>query len=410
MTLDLSTGRVLIVGAGQAGAELANALRQQGFNGSITMLGDETHLPYRRPPLSKTYLAGDATLESLLLKTQAGYERQNVDCRLGIGVERIDRAAKTVTLYDGTSLPYDKLALTTGGRVRKLSLPGAEHPNVHYVRNIDDIQRMQPQFVEGKKLVIVGGGYIGLEAASVGIKKGLQVTVIEAMPRVLQRVTVPEISAFYARVHAERGVDIRTGVGVHGFEGDATVETVVLADGQRIAADLVIVGIGLIPNTELAEAAGIEVANGIVVDAFCQTSDPDIVAAGDCTQHENRFYGRRMRLESVPNALEQGRVAAAALCGKPVPYAAVPWFWSDQYELKLQMVGLSEGYDQFVVRGDMASNTFIAFYLKDGVVISADAVSKPADFMVAKRLVGERVPVTAAQLQDDSTPLKALLG
>jgi 3-phenylpropionate/trans-cinnamate dioxygenase ferredoxin reductase subunit len=410
MTLNLTHGRVVIVGAGQAAGELTGALRQQGFTGQITMIGDEPHLPYRRPPLSKAYLSGDMTLEALFLKPAATYEKQGVDCRLGVSVRSIDRQAHQVSLSDGTTLPYDKLVLATGGRVRRLPLPLADAPNVHYVRGIDDIQRLQPQFTQGRRLVIIGGGYIGLEAAAVGTKKGLQVTVIEAMPRVLARVTVPELSAFYERVHRGHGVDIRTGAGVQALEGEAgAVTAVVLSDGQRVPADLVIVGIGLLPNTELAEAAGLAVANGIVVDAFTQTFDPDILACGDCTFHENRFYGCNMRLESVPNALEQARIAAGVLVGKPTPYAAVPWFWSDQYDLKLQMVGLSEGFDTFVVRGSMDANHFIALYLKDGMVIAADAVNRAADFMVAKRLVAERVVATPAQLADESVPLKALL-
>lgn len=386
MSLDLSSGRVVIVGAGQAGAELAGALRQQGFAGRITLVGDEPHPPYRRPALSKAFLAGEVSQESLYLKTLDAYEKQGIECRLGLTVERIDRAAHQVRLTDGTTLEYDKLALATGGRARKLPLPGADHSNVHYVRNIGDIQRLQQQFEIGRRLVIIGGGYIGLEAASIGIKKGLKVCVIEAMPRVLARVTVPEISAYYESVHRLRGVEIRTGVGVKALEGEQRVEAVVLADGHRVPADLVVVGIGLIPNTELAEAAGLAVSNGIVVDACTQTSDPDVVACGDCTLHENVFYQRRMRLESVPNALEQARVAAANLIGTPTLYRAVPWFWSDQFELKLQMVGLSEGFDQFVVRGALEKDSFVVFYLKQGVVISADAVNRPQEFMVAKRL------------------------
>jgi 3-phenylpropionate/trans-cinnamate dioxygenase ferredoxin reductase subunit len=410
MTNSTAKADVVIVGAGQAGGEVASALRQQGFTGSVVLLGDEPYVPYRRPPLSKTFLSGDATLESLFIKAPAAYDKLNVDCRFGIGAESLDRAAKRLRLYDGTTLEYGKLVLTTGGRPRKLSLPGAEHPNVHYVRTIADIQRLKEQFGAGKKLVIIGGGYIGLEAASVGIKKGLDVTVIEALPRVLARVTAPEISAFYERVHKSRGVKLYTGVGVHSLEGDPLVTGVTLADGVLVPADIVIVGIGLIPNVELADMAGIEVSNGgIVVDRYTQTSDPDIYAAGDCTFHENVFFDRRMRLESVPNAMEQGRIVAAAILGKPVAYSAVPWFWSDQYDLKLQMVGLSQGYDQLVVRGNLDGESFVAFYLKDGVVISADAVNRAPEFMVAKKLVADRIKVDAGQLADENFILKSLL-
>ncbi len=399
----------IIVGAGQAGGELASSLRQQGYSGRIVLIGDEAYAPYQRPPLSKAYLSGDMKVESLFFKSREAYEKKGIECSFGIGVEAIDRATRCVRLDDGTTLTYEKLALTTGGRPRHLSLPGADKPNVHYVRTITDIDRLKTQITAGRRLVIIGGGYIGLEAASVGIKKGLHVTVVEALPRVLARVTAPEISAFYERMHRAKGVDIRTGVGVHALEGGEQVNQVVLADGNVLPADLVIVGVGLIPNTELADAAGLEVSNGIVVDRFTVTSDPNIVAAGDCTNHENVFLGRRVRLESVPNALEQARVAASTILGNPRPYDAVPWFWSDQFDLKLQMVGLSQGYDTLVIRGDLNANSFMAFYLKDGVMISADAVNRPAEFMMAKRMVAARMLVDAGRLRDEATPLKTLL-
>jgi 3-phenylpropionate/trans-cinnamate dioxygenase ferredoxin reductase component len=403
-------GGVVIVGAGQAGGDVTGCLRTAGFAGSITLIGDEAYAPYRRPPLSKTFLAGEATLESLYIKSAAAYTKQHVDCHFGIGVEAIDRGARALRLFDGTTVPYEHLVLATGGRARRLSLPGAEHPNVHYVRTIDDILKLKEQFRAGNRLVIIGGGYIGLEAAAVGRKKELHVTLVEALPRVLARVTTPELSAFYERVHRGHGVDIRTGVGVHAFEGDPRVDTVVLADGTRLPADLIIVGIGLVPNTELADVAGLPISNGIIVDQFTRTADPNIYAIGDCSNHVNEFYpGRRLRLESVPNATEQARVCAGAICGKQTPYNALPWFWSDQYNLKLQMVGLSEGYDQYVVRGDMNTESFCVFYLRDGVLISADTVSRGADFMAAKRLINERVKVSPETLANESVPLKSLL-
>jgi 3-phenylpropionate/trans-cinnamate dioxygenase ferredoxin reductase subunit len=399
----------IIVGAGQAGGELALELRRQGYAGRVVLIGEEPYPPYRRPPLSKTYLAGQASLESLFLLRPEACEKHGIECRLGIGVESIDRTARTLRLFDGTRLTYDKLALTTGGRSRRLSVPGADHANVHHIRTVADVDRLKPAFVAGRRLVIIGGGYIGLETAATGIKKGLRVTVVEALPRVLARVTAPEISAFYERVHRAQGVDLRTGVGVQALEGKDRVEQVVLADGTRLPAELVIVGIGLIPNIELAEAAGLEVSNGIVVDRHAQTSDPHIVAAGDCANHDNVFLGRRVRLESVPNALEQARVAAANLAGKPRAQDAVPWFWSDQYHLKLQMVGLSQGYDTLVIRGDPQTESFLAFYLKQGVVISADAVNRPQEFTLARRIVAARRAIPAERLRDEKTPLEDLL-
>ena len=399
---------VIIVGAGQAGSDLTGALRQQGYTGSITLVGDESYPPYRRPPLSKTFLAGEASLESLYLKSSEAYERQQIDCRYGIGVESVDRDTRSLRLFDGTLMRYRHLVLATGGRARRLSLPGANHPNVHYVRTVDDIVRLKEQFLPGKRLLIIGGGYIGLEAASVGIKKHLDVTLVEALPRVLARVTAPELSAFYEHAHRSRGVKILTGVGVHAFEGDPLVDTVVLSDGARVPVEVVIVGIGLIPNTELAEAANLEVSNGIVVDAYTRTADAAVYAIGDCCSHENTFLKRRVRLESVPNAAEQARVCAATISGKPVPYGAVPWFWSDQYNLKLQMVGLSQGYDEIAIRGDLSKESFCMFYLLKGVVIAADAVNRPAEFMASKKIVAESIRATPAQLKDESSPLKSL--
>jgi 3-phenylpropionate/trans-cinnamate dioxygenase ferredoxin reductase subunit len=391
-------------------------LRQEGFAGRILMIGEESHLPYQRPPLSKAYLSGQATADALYLKPQATYDRAQIEIMVNTRVESVDRAAKCVVLTDGRKIHYDKLALTTGGRVRRLPTPGADvaeqMSNFHYIRNIDDIDRLRRHFEHGLRLVIIGGGYIGLEVAAVAQKRGLHVVVLEALPRVLARVTAPELSQFYERIHREAGVDVRTSVQVTGFELDASrdaVSAVTLGDGTRVPADVVVAGIGLIPNVELAQAAGLTVDNGIVVDEFTCTSDPDIYAAGDCTNHPSALYGRRIRLESVPNAVEQARTMAAAICGRPKPYNAVPWFWSDQYNLKLQMVGLSQGYDQFVLRGSSSGTAFSAFYLKDGKVIAADAVNRAPDFMMAKRLVSEGVKVDAKSLADESVPLKSLL-
>lgn len=403
------TTTTIIVGAGQAGSDLSTALRQMGYTGRIILIGDEQAPPYRRPPLSKAYLSGEIGEDALYLKPMATYEKQNIELRTGVKVTAIDRHAHTITLDNGETIKYDKLALTMGGRARRLPLPGAEKPNVHYVRTLDDIARLKEQFQEGRRLVIVGGGYIGLEAAAVGIKKGLKVTLVEALPRMLARVTGPELSQYYYGVHTAHGVDIRLGAGVQALEGGETVEAVVLQDGTRIPADLLIVGIGLIPNTEIAEHAGLAVDNGVLVDLYAQTSDPDIVAAGDCTNHENGFLGRRLRLESVPNASEQARVAAASIVGQKVAHAGVPWFWSDQYDLKLQMVGLSQGYDKVVIRGSMEANNFSAFYLQDGVIISIDCVNRPQDFMIGKKLVAGKVKADPAVLADESVALKSLV-
>lgn len=410
------TPAVVVIGAGHAAGELVTSLRDHGWSGRIILIGEEPHLPYHRPPLSKAYLSGTSTAESLLIKSPAAYEKAGVEIITGMRVLRIDRQAKMVHLADGSKMGYDKLVLTTGGRPRPLSVPNAaqaaQSGNFHYLRTMQDVNAMRRQFEPRMRLVIVGGGYIGLEVAAVAIKRGLQVTVLEAFPRVLARVTAPELSAFYERKHREEGVHIRTSVQVSDLEmdqsGDA-VSAVLCADGSRVPADLVVVGIGLIPNTELAQASGLTVDNGVLVNEYAQTSDPDIFAAGDCTNHPNASLGRRLRLESVPNALEQARTAAAAICGKLKPYNVVPWFWSDQYDLKLKMVGLSQGYDQLVVRGSLDSDSFSAFYLKNGLMIAADTVNRPPEFMLAKRIIAERLLVAPEQLADDSVPLKSLL-
>lgn len=402
-------GGVVIVGAGQAGSEAATALRQNQYRGRILMIGDEPQLPYRRPPLSKAFLSGEATVESLLIRGADSYTKQDIQFLGPVGVRTIDRSAKHVEIDEGRIFSYEKLILATGGRPRRLSLPGADRPNVHYVRTVADVLALKEDFQPGKRLVVIGGGYIGLEAAAVGIKKGLQVTVLEALPRVLARVAAPELSAFYEAAHRRRGVDVRTGVGIVALHGNQRVEEVQLTDGSCVPADLVIAGIGLIPNTELAVAAGLKVDNGIVVDSLSQSSDPDILAIGDVAQHQNRFFGRALRIESVPSAQEQARTAALTICGKPTEHAAVPWFWSDQFDLKLQMVGLSEGYDSFVIRGDAASESFSAFYLRDGTVICAECVNRAPDFATAKRLVAAKAKASPEALSDEATPLKNLI-
>ena len=406
----------LIVGAGHAAGECATSIRDQGWTGRIMLIGEEPHLPYQRPPLSKAFLSGELSAEQLYLKPKATYDKARIEFIPNTRAERIDRATHVVTLSDGREIGYSKLVIATGGHARRLALPGIEaiekQPNFHYLRTLDHVARIRMQFHTGARLVIIGGGYIGLEVAAVAVKRGLHVTVLEALPRVLARVTAPELSAFYERVHREAGVDVRTSTAVSSFELDAcgdAVAAVVCADGSRIPADLVIVGVGLQPATELASAAGLAVDNGIVVDEHTRTSDPDIFAIGDCTNHPNGLLGRRLRLESVPNAMEQARTAAATLCGKERVYNSVPWFWSDQYDLKLKMVGLSQGYDELVMRGAPESRSFSAFYLKDGVMLAADTVSRPQEFMLAKRFVGEKIPVRATDLADDSIPLKSLL-
>ena len=402
---------VIVAGAGQAAGEFAFRLRQSGYEKPITLIGEESHLPYQRPPLSKAFLAGDISSDSLLLRPPASYEKSRIDVVSNTRVERIDRAAHSITLSTGAQHGYETLVLATGGRVRPLTCPGSDLAGLFYLRTIADVDFLRHRLAAGTRLVIIGGGYVGLEVAAVARKHELDVTLIEAAPRVLARVAGLEISAFYEQAHRDAGVAIYTGAAVESLAEGAPghVGHVVLTDGRRFPADFVLAGIGLLPNVELAAAAGLKVDNGIWVDEYCRTEDPDILAIGDCSNHPSSFLGRRARLESVPNALEQARVAADTISGKMLPYSAIPWFWSDQYNLKLQAVGVSENYDQVVQRGSMEERAFTMFYLRAGVVIAADSVNRPADFMAAKRVVGQALTIPAADLADISRPLKDLI-
>ena len=400
----------IIAGASHAASMLAPTLRQQGWQGRIIVIGAEASIPYHRPPLSKDYLAGEKTLDEILIRPAKVYEKSEVEFILNTSVESINRDNKTVQLSNNETLPYDKLALTVGSKVRKVNLPGVDLTGVFYLRDLRDVERITPYINPGANAVIEGVGYIGLETAAVLNRKGMNVTVLEMMERVLQRVTAPVVSEFYTRIHEEEGVSIRCGVGVSGFKGDGRVAKVLCSDGSEFAADLVIIGVGILPNTALAEAAGLEVDNGIVVNDRAQTSDPDIFAAGDCTNHHNPIYDRRIRLESVQNATDQSRVAAGAACGKEVSYNAVPWFWSEQYDLMLQIAGLSQGYDEIITRGDPAERrSYAAFYLKQDKVIAVDAINKPQEFMFSKKLIPLQKAVDKRKLADADTPIKELL-
>ncbi len=404
----METEHAVIVGASHAAAQLAASLRQAGWDGKISVVGEEPIPPYHRPPLSKAYLAGEKHSDELLIRPATFYEKSDIDLVLGTRVTGLDRENKTLTLHDGGSIPYTRLALATGARVRKLdTLPGHELDGVFYLRDLNDVDRIRGYIGSGKSAVIIGGGYIGLETAASMRKLGMEVTVLEALPRVLQRVTAPEVSDFYSRVHGEEGVQIITDAAVEALEGSGDVTGVKLADGRSIPADLVVIGVGVVPATELAEQAGLAVDNGIVVDEYARTSDPDIVAAGDCTNHYNPIYDHRLRLESVQNATDQAKVAANTLCGRLEAYHALPWFWSDQYDLKLQIAGLSQGYDRVVLRGDSASGrSFAAFYFSGQRLLAVDAVNRPREFMLARKALAAGQTANPDLLGDDSADLQ----
>ena len=412
MTTGSSAG-VCVAGAGQAAAELVAGLRQEGYQGPITLVGDEPWLPYQRPPLSKASLVGELAPDSLLLRKSDFYERNGVTLHVGRRVVAADLDARQLRLDDDHLLAFESLVFAVGGHARQLSVDVAARAagagNWHTLRNIADLQKLKPQWVPGVRVAIVGGGYIGLEVASSAIKSGLKPTVLEGLPRVLARVTAPEVSAFYERVHRDAGVDLRTGVAVQGVEVVGDRVAALLTSAGRIEADFYIVGVGLVPNTTVAAQAGLDTDNGIVVDAEMRTRHPRVFAVGDCAAHPNIWSGTRIRIESVPNAIEQARVAAAAIAGKPRPYEAAPWFWSDQYDLKLQMVGLSMGYEQLVLRGDPQARSFMALYLRGGRVIAADAISRPGEFLTVKKLVAGRIKASPERLADETQPLKTLL-
>ena len=395
----MTEGRALVVGASHAGVQVAAGLRQQGWSGEVVVVGDEPALPYHRPPLSKAYLAGTSSLQDLALRKAEFYAKHDIRL-VQSTVTQVDRAAQQVGLNDGTTMGYTHLALCTGGRVRTLDVSGIDLPGVFYLRTFADVESIRALAASGSHAVIVGGGYVGLETAASLRALGLDVTVLEAAERVLERVTAPEVSAVYERVHRDAGVVIRTGAQVSAMAGDQRVREVVLRGGERIPADLVVVGVGLVPNTELAAEAGLYVENGIVIDDLARTSDPRIVAAGDCASHRMARYDRLVRLESVPSAGEQAKTAAATLCGKERPIAALPWFWSDQYDLKLQIAGLNLGYDELVLSGDPSRDRdFTCYYLQQGRLLAADCVNRPRDFLKAKQLISQGLGVDRAQLE-----------
>lgn len=406
-----ASGTVVIIGGGQAGSDVAFELRRNKFGGRIVLLCEERHLPYQRPPLSKAMLTREMPASTLTLKTAAAYDKAGIEVRLGTKVTAIDRLAKSVRIEDGSVLGYDRLALATGGTARRLRVPNAGLDNIFYLRTIEDGEALRAACAPGKRLVIVGGGYVGLEVASATRKQGLEVTVLESADRVLARVASPEISAFYQQVHCVEGVAIRADSTVVSFQGSdaGAVSGVQCGDGEILSADLVLVGIGLIPNTSLAEQCGLQVDDGIVVDAECRTADHAIVAAGDCVRFHSTFLERWVRLESVPNAIEQAKTAAAAMLDLDRAYVAAPWFWSDQYALKLQMVGIAQGYDQAVIRGSFADRSFVQFYLRKGTIVGADSVDRPAEFMVTRKLVEARAVIEPRILSDESKSLGALL-
>lgn len=400
---------VLIVGAGQGGGAAAIQLRQQGFTGSLGMIGREVEPPYERPPLSKEYMLGEKTFDRLLVRPRDFWASKDIDLVLGVEVTALDGAAQSVTLSDGRTCTYGDLIWATGGDPRRLSCPGADLAGVHGVRTREDADAILAELAGVNRVVVIGGGYIGLEAAAVLRKLGKDVTLLEMLPRVLVRVAGPQLSDFYQAEHRAHGVDLRLETGVEAILGDSRVTGVKLSDGSEVACELVIVGIGIVPAVGPLLSAGAAGGNGVDVDEFCRTSVPHVYAIGDCAAHANGFAeGAVLRLESVQNANDQAKTAVAAILGDPQPYKATPWFWSNQYDLKLQTVGLSGGHGQTVLRGDPAERSFSVLYLKGGKLIAVDAVNAMKDYVQARKLVEEGAVIAAEDLADTSRPLKEL--
>jgi len=405
-TGDLNS-RVVIVGAGHAGGSAAAFLRQYGHTGPIVLIGDEPLLPYQRPPLSKAWLKGEADAESLQLKPSNWYEEAGVSLRLGGVVVSLNRGAKTVTLASGEHLPYDYLILATGARARALPIPGADLAGVLALRTAADAEALKGALGLGKRLAVVGGGYVGLEAAASTVALGGHATIIEREPRVLARVACETLSTFFQDYHGARGVTFVLNAGVAGFDGsDGHVTGVRMTDGSVVACDVALVGVGAIPNEELARDAGLDCTNGVVVDIEARTADPFVFAIGDLTHRPLPIYDRQFRLESVPNALEQAKQAAAAITGRAMPPHEIPWFWSDQYDLKLQIAGLPFDADRQVVRGDVAAAKFAVFHLKGDLVQAVEAVNAPPEFMAGKQLIAKRTPVSVEKLANTSISMK----
>ncbi|MFE5700377.1 NAD(P)/FAD-dependent oxidoreductase [Rhodococcus koreensis] len=401
----------LVVGACQAGVQIAVSLRELGYTEPITLVGAEPHQPYQRPPLSKAYLAGDATPTTLRLRNPEFYAENEIDLVLGERVASVDLDAGTARTGFGRQIRFGSLALATGARVRRLSVPGSDLNGIFYLRDMDDADLLAKALPDSSDVVVIGGGFIGLEAAAVARARGKKVTVVEATPRLVARAVAPVVSDFLAQAHRRRGSRVLLGRSVAGLEGRAgAVSGVRLDDGELVPAQLVVVGVGVLPRTELAEQMGLRVEGGIVVDQYSRTSDRRVVAAGDCTTlpHPMSPAGH-IRLESVQNAQDQSRVAAASVMGRDTPYTAVPWFWSDQADLKLQIAGLSLGFDDVVVRGNLEEEKFTALYYRNGQLIAADCVNRAPEYMAVRRALAAGATIPARTAADSSIPLKELV-
>jgi 3-phenylpropionate/trans-cinnamate dioxygenase ferredoxin reductase component len=400
------TETIVVVGGGQAGAQAVDTLRREGFAGKLILVGEEDGLPYQRPPLSKKYLTGEMPADRLLFRHRAFYEQHSVELKLGVRALRLDPKARSVALSNGEAVAYDRLLLCVGAIARRLSCPGSDLDGIHYLRKMGDADAIRTSLQPGARVVIVGGGYIGLETAATARELGCQVTVLEMADRVMNRVVASNVSEYFEREHRSHGVKILCNSRVARLEGGARVESVICADGSSYPADILLVGVGAIADSQLASDAGLHCDNGIVVDGNCRTSDLQIFAAGDCSNYFSNRYQARVRLESVDNAFEQSKVAALNMLDKPALYDRVPWFWSDQYDNKLLIVGISSGHELQVTRGDPATRSFSVCYLKGGELLAVEAINHSKDYMAARKLIPERFRPDLDKLADMNVAIR----
>ena len=400
---------LVIIGAGQSAIQCINSLKKEGYAGSITMIGEEEHLPYQRPPLSKGFLEDSVNKERLYFKKLDFFTENKIQLKLGTSANKVDLENKLVFLSDDTNLSFDKLVFATGSRVRKLDFPGSNLSSIHYLRGLDDAESIKNDLERSKEVVVIGAGYIGLEVAAIAAKKNVTVSVIEMADRVMNRTVDPQISDYYLKLHQNNGVKFIFNNSLEEIKGSKKVESVLCSDGSEIKADMVIIGAGIIPNVELAENAGVICDNGILVDEFGQTNYKNVYACGDCTSHPNKLLNKQLRLESVHNAMEQSKTVAFSVLAKPLEYNQVPWFWSDQYDHKLQIVGLSGEHDNVVMRGNTKDQKFMLFYTKDNQLIAVDAVNNPKEFLICRKLVANKVKIKSEMISDIDTNLNDLI-
>ena len=400
---------LVIIGAGQSAVQCITSLKKEGYEGSITLIGEEEHLPYQRPPLSKGFLEDSVAKERLYFKKLDYFIENKVQLKLGASANQVNVASKEVILSDDSKLNFDKLVFATGSRVRKLDFPGKDLSSIYYLRGLDDAQEIKNDLEISKDLVIIGAGYIGLEVAAIASQKGISVTVLEMADRVMNRTVDKQISEYYRKLHEEHGVNFKFNSSLEAIKGGEKPDVVICSDGSEIKADMVVIGAGIIPNYEIAEQSGVSFDNGISVNEFGQTNIKDIFACGDCTNHPNKLLEMQLRLESVHNAMEQSKTVASAILGRPIEYNQVPWFWSDQYDHKLQIVGLSGKHNQVVMRGNLEDKKFMLFYMLDDKLIAVDAVNNSKEFLICRKLVANKVTIKPEMISDTETNLNDLI-